>query len=200
MKTVRRLCASLAAITLLLALAAGLAWWSIHTAWFANLVRSRIVSALQKSTGGRVELGAFRFNPDSLHAKVSRLVIHGTEHPGSPALLSVESIDVGLKILSVWHQDVNVQSVTINQPQFHLTVKEDGSTNFPTSTTRRFPFLSVRKTPACTWIISLPGPVMAFLSIRELSPAPCSRSRSGRSEFGPEHASTGIAPMWKVFS
>jgi translocation and assembly module TamB len=132
MKTVRRLCASLAAITLLLALAAGLAWWSIHTAWFANLVRSRIVSALQKSTGGRVELGAFRFNPDSLHAKVSRLVIHGTEHPGSPALLSVESIDVGLKILSVWHQDVNVQSVTINQPQFHLTVKEDGSTNFPT--------------------------------------------------------------------
>jgi translocation and assembly module TamB len=131
MKAARRTFVSFAAIAFLLALAAGLAWWSIHSAWFADIVRSRIVSALHNSTGGRVELGTFSFNPDSMHAGISRLVVHGTEPPGSPPLLSVDSIDIGLKILSVWDRDVDLESVIINQPQIHLLVNQDGSTNFP---------------------------------------------------------------------
>jgi len=132
MTALRKILASLAAISILLALSIGLAWWSIHTAWFAALVRGRIVAALQKSTGGRTEIGAFTFNPDTLHAKISRLVINGTEPANSPALLSVASIDVGLKILSLLHRDIDVESVIILQPRLHIIVNPDGSTNFPT--------------------------------------------------------------------
>jgi translocation and assembly module TamB len=131
MRAIRKILASLAALSVLLTLAGSFAWWSIHTAWFASLVRARIVAALEKTTGGRTELGAFSFDPDTLHAKIWGLVIHGTEPAGAPALLSVDSIDVGLKILSFIHRDVDVESVLIQRPRIHLIVNADGSTNVP---------------------------------------------------------------------
>ncbi len=136
-KIARRILVSLTAASIALLLLSSLAWWSLHTQWFAILVRSRMVSSLQKITGGRVAIGSFSFNPDTLHATVGKLVIHGTEPAGAAPLLSVASIDIGLKILSMWRQDVDLASILITQPEIHLTVNADGTTNLPHPKTRR---------------------------------------------------------------
>lgn len=130
-RALRKTLAVIAALSVLGVLILSLAWWSVHTAWFAALVRIRLVSVLQKATGGRVEMQRFRFDPDALHAGISRLVIHGTEPAGSPPLLTIESLDVGLKLLSVWRRDVDVESIVVKQPQIHLIVNADGTTNIP---------------------------------------------------------------------
>jgi translocation and assembly module TamB len=130
--TLRKAFLSLTVLALIASVGAGLMWWSIHTSWFANLVRARLISTIQDATGGRVDLGTFTLNPDTLNAKITKLVIHGTEPPGSPPLLSIGSVEIGLKLLSAWHRDVDVQSVIVGQPEIHLFVNPDGTTNIPT--------------------------------------------------------------------
>ena len=120
-----------AALSIVLVLAASLAWWSIHTSWFANLVRTRIVAVLGDMTGGRVEIQEFRFNPDTLRAGVSGLTVHGTEPAGAPPLLSIKSAEIGVKLLSIWRQDVDLESIIIHQPEISIMVKPDGTTNLP---------------------------------------------------------------------
>lgn len=132
----KRVSLSLTGLALALGVLAGIAWWSIHTAWFADLVRGRIVSLLRDATGGRVELRGFDFKPDTLHARVTGLVVHGTE-PSGPPLLSIDSVDVGLKILSIWRQNIDVRSLVINHPELHLSINRDGTTNIPTPRTPR---------------------------------------------------------------
>ena len=130
-RTVHRTLFSLSLLLLLLVLVTSFGWWSLHTEWFAGMVRSRIVATLQTATGGRVELGKFRFNPDTLQASIGKLVIHGTEPAGSKPLLAVGDATVGLKILSILHRDVDIQSIVIHGPEIHLIVSADGSTNVP---------------------------------------------------------------------
>jgi translocation and assembly module TamB len=127
----RKSFAVLAVLSILLVLLAGTAWWSIHTAWFAVLIRGRLVAALGKATGGRVELGHFAFDPDTLQASISNLVIHGTEGPSDLPLLTLKSAGLHIKLLSVWRQQVDLESLTVHQPKIHLIIRADGSTNLP---------------------------------------------------------------------
>src|SRR5207249_4219112 len=64
-------------------------------------------------------------------ARVNGFVIHGTEPAGSPPLLRVRSITVVLKIVSMLKRTVDVQSIAVDQPQAHVIVSPDGTTNVP---------------------------------------------------------------------
>lgn len=141
LEMLRKLFIPFAALVLVAGIGVGLTWWSIHTAWFANLVRARMISTLQNASGGRVEIGSFTFNPDTLTFNITGLVIHGTESASSPPLVSIASAEVGLKLLSLWHRDVNVESVIITRPEIYLLVNPDGTTNIPVPKHRN------RKTP-----------------------------------------------------
>jgi translocation and assembly module TamB len=136
-RSIRKLAITFAAPAAALVILGSVTWWSIHTAWFAGLVRARILATLSASTGGRVESGPFTFDPATLTAGISQLVIHGTEPVGSPPLLSVASVRIGYKILSLWRRDIDLQSLAINQPEFHLIVDADGTTNIPQPKRRR---------------------------------------------------------------
>ncbi len=103
----------------------------LHSAWFREQVRERIVSEAEKATGGRVEIGSFDFAWNTMTARVNGLVIHGTEPAGSPPLLRVRSITLVLKIISMLKRTVDVQSIAVDQPQAHLIVSPDGTTNVP---------------------------------------------------------------------
>ncbi len=98
--------AGLTALVLLLAVAGLIA---VQTSWFRGKVRGRIVYEIEKSTGGRVELGAFDFNWHTLTAQVRNLVIHGTEESGEAPLLRVDSVEVGLKVLSILEKKVDLR-------------------------------------------------------------------------------------------
>src|SRR5512138_605585 len=85
----------------LIALVIVAAFLILPSKWFEDKVRDRIVFELERSTGGRAEIGSFHFDWRNLRARVAPVVLHGTEPAGEPPLLRAEAIEVGLKIISV---------------------------------------------------------------------------------------------------
>lgn len=103
----------------------------LRTSWFRAKVRDRVVSELERATGGRVELGVLKFQVQSLTATVSSVVLHGQETAGEPPLLRVESVALGLRILSFFERKVDLVSLQISKPLVRIVVYPDGTTNLP---------------------------------------------------------------------
>jgi translocation and assembly module TamB len=115
-----------------LILTIGFSLFIVRTSGFKRQIRSRVVSSLERATGGRVELGPLRFRWSTLTAGLDNLVIHGTEPVGSPPLLQVASIGIQLKAASLLKQKIDFSSVVAERPRAYLLVRADGSTNIPT--------------------------------------------------------------------
>ncbi len=103
----------------------------LRSDWFYQQVRQRLVAEMEKSTGGKVELKALHFDWHTLTAEVDGLVIHGTEPEGEAPLLRASKVTIGLKLISLAKQQVDVSSVDIVEPQANLLIAADGSTNIP---------------------------------------------------------------------
>ena len=88
-----------------------------QTAWFRSELRQRMIAELEEATGGRVEIENLDFDWRTLTASVRNLTIHGTE-PGSEApLFRADSIRVGLRIVSIWRQEIDLASLAVNRPR-----------------------------------------------------------------------------------
>lgn len=116
-------------LLLLLVVVAGVTL--LRSDWFQNKVRMRLITEVEKATGGTVEIGAFRFDWKTMTAEVDRFVVHGTEPAGGPPLLQVPKLTIELKIISILKRDVDVKLVRSDAPQAYLLVNADGSTNIP---------------------------------------------------------------------
>jgi translocation and assembly module TamB len=103
----------------------------VRSAWFREKVRDRIVSEVERSTGGRAEIGSFRFDWHTMTAEVAPFVLHGTEPADARPLFRADSIRVGLRIVSMIERDIDIQSLTVEKPELTVFVHPDGSTNFP---------------------------------------------------------------------
>ncbi len=112
-------------------LAAVVGLFVVRSAWFQEKVRDRIVSEVERVTGGRVEIGSFRFNWETMTAEVAPFVLHGTEPAAARPLFRANSIRVGLKVVSMMERDVDIRSLTVERPEVSIAVHADGSTNFP---------------------------------------------------------------------
>src|SRR5260370_37752710 len=77
----------------------------IDTDWFKDKVRQRIVAELEKSTGGRVEIGSFKWHNPT--AEAAPLILHGNEPAGASPPLRGAQKEIGLKVLSVVQQPCN---------------------------------------------------------------------------------------------
>ncbi len=102
-----------------------------RSAWFAGQVRGGIVTAVERATGGRAELGEFSFDWSRLRAEIRGFTLHGTEPEGKPPLLRAASAAVGLKIISVLEKKVDIEYLEVIAPRAYLIVGPDGSTNIP---------------------------------------------------------------------
>src|SRR5215471_14594901 len=109
-------------LVVFLLLLAGTAVLVLRSDWFYNQVRLKLIATIEKATGGRVEIGSFRFHWRSLRAEVRDLVVHGTEPEGQAPLLRAKLVVVGLKIISISRHDVDIQSLTVTEPRVHLIV------------------------------------------------------------------------------
>ena len=76
---------------------AGGAWYTT-TDDFQRRVGKEVVSVLEDSTGGKVDLGRITFNLWHLAIEADGLVIHGLEGPGEAPYLSADKIFVRVKI------------------------------------------------------------------------------------------------------
>src|SRR5438309_10023358 len=90
---------------------------TLRTDWFRNKVREKIISVAETATGGRVEIGSFSYDWNQLTASVSSFVIHGTEPVGDPPLFHADRIRVGLQLISVLRNRVDLAALTIAGPQ-----------------------------------------------------------------------------------
>jgi translocation and assembly module TamB len=127
----RRIAWALALVAGALALLAALVILTVRSPWFYEKVRQRLVETIETATGGRVEIGSFRFDWTRLRAEVTSLTLHGLEPADKPPLLRCASAAVGLKILSLWKRDVDIRYLDVNAPRVYLIVQPDGSTNIP---------------------------------------------------------------------
>ncbi len=110
----------------------------VQTAWFKNQVRVRIVSVMERATGGRVEIGGFSYNWRNLTAEVKDFVLHGTEPASAPPLFRADKIQIGFKIISALEKKVDIASLIVDSPHVYITISPDGSTNIPRPKIPRF--------------------------------------------------------------
>lgn len=103
----------------------------VRTDWFRNMVREKIVAAVESGTGGRAELGSFDFDWTHLRARIRRFVIHGLEPAGAAPLFQADLVQVDLKLLSPFRGFVDIAYLLAQAPQANIIVGPDGRTNVP---------------------------------------------------------------------
>lgn len=103
----------------------------VRTAWFRDMVRTKIISSVEEATGGRVEIGSFTFDWTHLRAQVRDFVIHGLEPADAAPLLRANLLQVDLKLLSPFRGFVDIAYLLIDTPQADVIVYSDGHTNIP---------------------------------------------------------------------
>jgi translocation and assembly module TamB len=122
-------CVGAAVALCLIAVLSGIA--VLRSAWFQDRVRERIVSEVERGTGGRAEIGSFRFDWHTMTAEVAPFVLHGLEPSDARPLFRADSIRVGLKIVSMIERSIDIQSLAVEKPELTIVVRPDGSTNLP---------------------------------------------------------------------
>ena len=120
--------ASVAALTILLLVSAVLV---VRSGWFRERVRLRIVSEVERATGGRVEIGGFRFAWEHLDVEIDSFTLHGKEPAGEPPLFKSRLVRLGLRLVSILDRRVDIDSLVVAEPRVRIVVYKDGSTNLP---------------------------------------------------------------------
>jgi translocation and assembly module TamB len=123
--------------------------WVIHTPWvlatiailsvigfFGSgagnpLIRRVVVRRLQRITGRPVEVRTVSIQWLALGVTLKGVVLHGLEPAGTEALFAAEEIHAGLRIDSFWGRKVSLDDLILRQPQLHLRVEQNGSSNVP---------------------------------------------------------------------
>ena len=113
----------------LLAVLAGL--WYTTTDSFQAYVRRRMVSEVERITGGRAEIGSFHIVPFHLQVEVRNVTVRGKEPPTDASLVHADSLVAQLKVISFLRTEFGFYSVTLDHPVVHIVVGPDGTTNIP---------------------------------------------------------------------
>lgn len=103
----------------------------VTTDSFQQRMRRRVITELEKATGGRVELGELHTIPFRLRVDVRNLTIHGREAPDQPPFLQVGRLEAELKIVSLLGASIGLHSIVLEHPVVHVNDYPDGTTNIP---------------------------------------------------------------------
>ena len=103
----------------------------VQSDWFRDMVRGKIVTAVEDATGGKVEIASFAFDARHLRAQVRGFVIHGLEPATAAPLLRTNLVQVDLKLLSPFRGFVDIAYLLVDTPQANIIVYPDGHTNVP---------------------------------------------------------------------
>ncbi len=107
------------------------ALWYTTTNSFQAYVRSRMVSEVERITGGRAEIGSFHVVPFHLQVEVRNITVHGKEAATEVPLVHADSLLAQVKIISFLRTEFGFYSVILDHPVVHIAIAPDGSTNVP---------------------------------------------------------------------
>lgn len=127
----RRLQLALALAGLLILLGGGLALYVLRSESLRERIRTRIVTELERATGGKAELSRFDFDWTSWRVTIEGLVLHGKEPQDRRPLVSVPRAELSLTVKSWFSRDVDLRALVIDRPEVHIYTDADGSTNIP---------------------------------------------------------------------
>src|SRR5438477_4751340 len=108
-----------------------IAAWYMTTDSFQVWVRHRLVTELERITGGRVDLGSFHTIPFRLQVEVRDLTIHGLERPVEVPYAHVDRVQAQIKIISILGTEFGFHTVLLERPVVHIILYPDGTTNQP---------------------------------------------------------------------
>lgn len=120
-----------AALAVLVVIAGLTGFVVVQSGWFHEYVRQRIISELARATGGRVEIGRFSFRGPTLTATVAPLILHGREGSDQQPLLRVESVTLGLRVISWSARKIDLASLKLDRPRMRIVIDPDGTNNLP---------------------------------------------------------------------
>src|SRR5689334_692745 len=104
----KRVLIAFGSLIVLLLLAAVASLITIQSNWFHQMVRNKMIEAIEKATGGKSEVGSYSFDWKTMTARVDGFVLHGTEPPDSPPLIKAETVVATLRIISVMEKKVDL--------------------------------------------------------------------------------------------
>jgi translocation and assembly module TamB len=107
------------------------ALWYTTTDSFQAYVRRRMVSEVERITGGRAEIGSFHIVPFHLQVEVRNITVHGKESPTDVPLAHADSLLAQLKVISFLRTEFGFYSVSLDHPVVHIAIGPDGTTNVP---------------------------------------------------------------------
>lgn len=129
--TLHRALQILAAAVLVLLIVSLAAVLVVQSGWFRERVRARIVEELERATGAHAEVANFNFDWKKLSATVAPVILHGKESETEDPLARVNSITVGLRLISALERRVDLALLRVDKPMVHIIIYPDGSTNLP---------------------------------------------------------------------
>jgi translocation and assembly module TamB len=103
----------------------------METNWFQHRLERSVITGMETLTGGRVEVAGFRFRPWLFQVTLERLVIHGTEPSGDPALISARNVVARVNPGPLLRRRLRLRSLDLDELRLHLETAPDGSTNLP---------------------------------------------------------------------
>jgi translocation and assembly module TamB len=103
----------------------------INTEEFQAFVRRRLIAQVERTTGGRAEVGSFHTIPFRLQVEVRNITVHGRESASDVPLAHADSIVARLRLTSLLRSEFSFEELAIDQPVVHIIFYGDGSSNFP---------------------------------------------------------------------
>jgi translocation and assembly module TamB len=105
--------------------------WFLQSPAFKEIVRERVITELEKITGGTVELKSLSWNVSRLEVEATGITIHGLEPAGDEPLAHADRLYARMHVVSLLSADIDLRQLTLEKPLVHVIVKPDGSTNVP---------------------------------------------------------------------
>ena len=103
----------------------------LNSAAFSDRMRRAVITTLERATGGRVEIGRFRWSLLHLHVQADDVTIHGLEPAGQRPYFHADAIGIDATVLSMFTPRIALEQLQIQRPVLHLIVNPDGTTNQP---------------------------------------------------------------------
>ena len=103
----------------------------LQSSGFQQMVRDRLITALEQSTGTRVEVREFSVDWPRLEVNLRGFVLHGLEAAKAPPLFSAEWLNLRWRLVSFWRLSADLQQIRVLEPRVNIVVGEDGRSNLP---------------------------------------------------------------------
>lgn len=109
----------------------GATTWYLTTASFQAYVRRRLVSEVERITGGRAEVGSFHVVPFHMQVEVRNITVHGKEAPTDIPLVHADSLVAQMKLISLLRTEFGFHSLVLEHPVVHIAFDAKGASNVP---------------------------------------------------------------------